>query len=90
MGRFCFCALASFCFVRKDLWDYRNTSVAVTDKLVETLDVEFTYRHLGDAGGRFRGAVWVLCWMIEISSKVLCGRLLAQRGYRSRDLSKER
>lgn len=22
MGRFCFWALASFCFVRKDLWDY--------------------------------------------------------------------
>ena len=21
MGRFCFCALASFCFVRNDLWD---------------------------------------------------------------------
>lgn len=21
MGRFCFCARASFCFVRKDLWD---------------------------------------------------------------------
>ncbi len=21
IGRFCFCALASFCFVRKDLWD---------------------------------------------------------------------
>ena len=22
IGRFCFCAFASFCFVRKDLWDY--------------------------------------------------------------------
>jgi hypothetical protein len=22
IGRFCFCALASFCFVRKDLWDW--------------------------------------------------------------------
>ena len=22
IGRFCFCALASFCFVRNDLWDY--------------------------------------------------------------------
>jgi len=21
IGRFCFCALASFCFVRNDLWD---------------------------------------------------------------------
>ena len=24
IGRFCFCALASFCFVRKDLWDCIN------------------------------------------------------------------
>ena len=59
--------------MRKDLWDYRNTSVAVIDRLVETLDLEFTHRHLGDAGGRFRGAVWVFCWMIEISSKFCAG-----------------
>jgi len=27
IGRFCFCALASFCFVRKDLWLYDEGDV---------------------------------------------------------------
>lgn len=28
IGRFCFCALASFCFVLKVLWDYSLTLVS--------------------------------------------------------------
>ena len=31
IGRFCFCAFASFCFVRNDLWDYhRIISITIT------------------------------------------------------------
>lgn len=33
IGRFCFCALASFCFVRKDLWDYELMIVLVVETL---------------------------------------------------------
>lgn len=31
IGRFCFCAFASFCFVRNDLWDYgQRVSIVVS------------------------------------------------------------
>lgn len=33
IGRFCFCALASFCFVLKVLWDYRFHQQTMSDYL---------------------------------------------------------
>lgn len=34
IGRFCFCAFASFCFVRKDLWDWRFIAIKCVSVLI--------------------------------------------------------
>lgn len=56
-GRFCFCALASFCLVRNDLWLYPDASWSACDSSQH----QARGRRLpqgGGRGGRVEGRVW--------------------------------
>ena len=45
MGRFCFCALASFCLVRNDLWDCGGRGRVSEGDFGTAESVLGTYRH---------------------------------------------
>ena len=62
IGRFCFCALASFCFVLKVLWDCRISSVSEIGEFV----VFETYRHL-DCCRRCLLWVW---WKLSLAGQI--------------------
>lgn len=67
IGRFCFCALASFCLVRKDLWDCENRQYGVPTGCVMAAPAAEKRTGIVTAGVGCRG--WRVAALSEASFK---------------------